>query len=73
MTYLTILKELGKPEGLIAFVADRAGHDLRYAIDAGKIHRELGWLPRRMQRVLQKNVRGQRWANLNSYRPASKA
>jgi dTDP-D-glucose 4,6-dehydratase len=46
---------------------------LRYAIDAGKIHRELGWLPRRMQRVLQKNVRGQRWANLNSYRPASKA
>jgi dTDP-glucose 4,6-dehydratase len=30
---------------LIQFVADRPGHDLRYAIDAGKIQRELGWLP----------------------------
>ena len=40
-----ILKELGKPESLIAFVTDRAGHDLRYAIDPAKIHRELGWLP----------------------------
>ena len=29
----------------IAFVADRPGHDLRYAIDAGKIERELGWTP----------------------------
>ncbi|QOR37428.1 dTDP-glucose 4,6-dehydratase [Billgrantia diversa] len=31
---------------LITFVADRPGHDLRYAIDAGKIERELGWVPR---------------------------
>jgi dTDP-glucose 4,6-dehydratase len=30
----------------IAFVADRPGHDRRYAIDAGKIGRELGWRPR---------------------------
>ncbi len=30
---------------LIAFVADRPGHDLRYAIDASKIARELGWTP----------------------------
>ena len=40
-----ILKELGKPESLITFVADRKGHDLRYAIDPAKISRELGWLP----------------------------
>lgn len=30
---------------LITFVADRPGHDLRYAVDAGKIERELGWRP----------------------------
>ena len=40
-----ICRELGKPESLIAFVADRKGHDMRYAIDATKIHNELGWLP----------------------------
>lgn len=40
-----ILKELGKPESLITYVADRKGHDRRYAIDPTKIHRELGWLP----------------------------
>ncbi len=40
-----ILKELGKPESLISYVADRKGHDLRYAINPDKIHRELGWLP----------------------------
>ena len=41
----TVLKELGKGEELIAFVKDRAGHDMRYAIDPTKIHDELGWLP----------------------------
>jgi dTDP-glucose 4,6-dehydratase len=30
---------------LITFVTDRAGHDRRYAIDAGKIQRTLGWTP----------------------------
>ena len=40
-----ILKELGKGEELITYVADRKGHDLRYAIDPTKIHKELGWLP----------------------------
>ena len=41
----TILKQLNKPESLITYVKDRAGHDLRYAIDPTKIHNELGWLP----------------------------
>ena len=40
-----ILKELGKSETLITHVTDRKGHDMRYAIDPDKIHRELGWLP----------------------------
>jgi len=40
-----ILRQLGKPESLINFVADRPGHDLRYGIDPTKIHKELGWLP----------------------------
>ena len=40
-----IIKELGKSEDLITFVKDRAGHDMRYAIDPTKIHNELGWLP----------------------------
>lgn len=40
-----ICKELGKPESLITYVADRKGHDMRYAIDPTKIHSELGWLP----------------------------
>lgn len=38
-----ILKQLGKPESLIEFVEDRAGHDLRYAIDSSKAENELGW------------------------------
>jgi len=40
-----ILKELGKPESLIKYVKDRPGHDRRYAIDASKIKREIGWEP----------------------------
>ncbi|MDD4593289.1 MAG: dTDP-glucose 4,6-dehydratase [Parabacteroides sp.] len=42
-------KMLGNPEGtsteLITYVTDRAGHDLRYAIDATKLKKELGWEP----------------------------
>ncbi len=40
-----ICDRLHKPESLITHVTDRAGHDLRYAIDPTKIHNELGWLP----------------------------
>ena len=40
-----ICQKLGKPESLITHVADRKGHDRRYAIDPTKIHSELGWLP----------------------------
>lgn len=40
-----ICRALGKPESLITYVADRKGHDMRYAIDPTKIHTELGWLP----------------------------
>lgn len=42
-------EKLGRKEGtsaqLITYVKDRPGHDLRYAIDASKIHKELGWKP----------------------------
>lgn len=38
-------RDPGTSEKLIQFVKDRPGHDLRYAIDAGKIQRELGWEP----------------------------
>ncbi|MBR3623405.1 MAG: dTDP-glucose 4,6-dehydratase [Selenomonadaceae bacterium] len=41
-----IIKELGKSEDLIEFVADRKGHDLRYAINAEKIEKELDWKPK---------------------------
>lgn len=46
----TLLDELAPTQGLhadaIEFVTDRPGHDQRYAIDAGKIQRELGWVPK---------------------------
>ena len=45
----TVDRLLGRPEGadldLITFVTDRAGHDMRYAIDSRKLQRELGWEP----------------------------
>jgi len=43
-----ILRTLGKPSTLVRYVADRPGHDRRYAIDAGRIRRELGWTPSRV-------------------------
>ncbi len=38
-------RDKGESRKLITFVTDRAGHDKRYAIDASKIHRDLGWKP----------------------------
>lgn len=40
-----LIKQFGRDESWIEFVADRPGHDLRYAIDASKIKKELGWKP----------------------------
>ncbi len=53
---------LGRPEGasehLITFVADRAGHDLRYAIDSSKLKNELGWMPSlQFEEGIEKTVR----------------
>lgn len=54
-----ILKLMGKGEEMIEFVADRPGHDRRYAIDAEKIRRELGWVPTRSAwpHALERTVR----------------
>lgn len=53
---------LGRPEGaserLITYVTDRAGHDLRYAIDSSKLSRELGWEPAfRFEEGIEQTVR----------------
>jgi dTDP-glucose 4,6-dehydratase len=40
-----VLKLMGRPEDDFEHVADRAGHDLRYAIESGKLRNELGWQP----------------------------
>ena len=49
---------IGPRESLISFVADRPGHDLRYAIDATKIEDVLGWRPAEtFETGLRKTVR----------------
>ncbi len=42
----TILRIMGKDDGLIEFVEDRPGHDFRYSLDSTKIREELGWKPK---------------------------
>ncbi len=49
-------RKAGTSAGLIEFVKDRAGHDMRYAIDASKINRELGWEPNVTFRVGLENT-----------------
>lgn len=58
----TVDKLLGNPEGtsekLITYVTDRAGHDLRYAIDSRKLSAELGWKPSlQFEEGIEKTVR----------------
>ena len=68
----TVDRLLGNPEGhsekLITYVTDRAGHDLRYAIDSTKLQRELGWEPSlQFEEGIEKTVRGylenEEWMN----------
>lgn len=65
-------KKLGRPEGtsvqLINYVQDRPGHDLRYAIDASKINKELGWKPsvtfeEGLERTVDWFLNNQDWLN----------
>ena len=42
----SLLRLMGRPEDDVELVADRAGHDQRYAIESGKLRLELGWQPR---------------------------
>ncbi|KFC00923.1 dTDP-glucose 4,6-dehydratase [Trabulsiella guamensis ATCC 49490] len=73
-TVCDLLEELApqKPQGvdnyrsLITFVTDRPGHDLRYAIDAAKIAREMGWTPREtfesgMRKTVQWYLANEHW------------
>lgn len=58
----------GTSEGLITYVKDRPGHDLRYAIDATKINKELGWKPsvtfeEGLERTIDWFLSNQEWLN----------
>ncbi len=58
----------GTSAGLISYVKDRAGHDLRYAIDATKLTNELGWKPSlQFEEGLEKTVdwylQNEEWVN----------
>ncbi len=60
-----ILKALGKPESLIRYVADRPGHDRRYALTNDKISAELGWTPQHtFEEAMAETVR---WYQANEW------
>ncbi|MEE1139308.1 MAG: dTDP-glucose 4,6-dehydratase [Acutalibacteraceae bacterium] len=66
----TILGHLSKPESLITYVKDRAGHDLRYAIDPTKISSQLGWEPETafengMKKTIEWYLDNQSWMDDN--------
>ncbi|MEM7602773.1 MAG: GDP-mannose 4,6-dehydratase, partial [Verrucomicrobiota bacterium] len=57
---------IGQYKDLISFVEDRPGHDRRYAINASKIRRELGWIPTEtfetgMQKTIQWYLDNEGW------------
>lgn len=65
-------RELGRPAGtsekLITYVADRAGHDLRYAIDSSKLRKELGWkpetsFPEGIEKTVKWYLENKKWVN----------
>lgn len=61
-------KQKGTSEKLITFVKDRAGHDLRYAIDSSKIKNDLGWIPSvdfktGLQKTVDWYLSNQKWLN----------
>jgi len=63
-----ILDALGKPHDLIKYVADRLGHDRRYAIDPQKVETELGWKPAAswesgLQKTIEWYLANQAWVN----------
>ncbi|MDR1818934.1 MAG: dTDP-glucose 4,6-dehydratase [Methanobrevibacter sp.] len=63
-----ILNYLNKDDSLISFVKDRLGHDRRYAIDSGKIQKELGWKPKYkfeegIEETIQWYLNNQEWLN----------
>lgn len=71
--YITklLIKELGKTEALIKYVADRLGHDRRYAIDSSKIQHELGWTPKHtfetgIKQTIDWYVKNTDWLNMVS-------
>jgi dTDP-glucose 4,6-dehydratase len=61
-------REIGTSERLISFVKDRAGHDLRYAIDFSKLRNELGWKPsvtfeEGLEKTIDWYMKNQSWLN----------
>ena len=58
----------GTNEKLITFVKDRAGHDLRYAIDSSKLQKDLGWVPsvtfeQGLERTVDWYLTNEEWLN----------
>lgn len=61
-----ICKKLDVSDSLITYVADRKGHDMRYAIDPSKIHKQIGWLPETcfeegIERTIQWYLEHRKW------------